>query len=464
MIAAVDSTPTPNKVPTSRPGPSTSAAEIAVRQFNGKLKSLQVGDRLIRRNPLFFSRTRRLFDRLDSCSLEERIAWTESRLRVVLRRAASASRYGQSIQSDQLGEWPLLDKDAIRDEPDSFTGRGRRLAARASTSGTTGTPLKLLRSLQSVAVEQAAIDRLALAKGVDLATARVAVFRGDDIPESAADLALWTDERRGLRRALASNKLSRETLPAFLTALDEFKPDCLLAYPTVLESLCLLLDEHGLELSIPLTLTSSEVLSPSTRRLAEVVINTDVVDYYGQAERVSFAYSFTADAYTFLPGYGVTELVQVGDDGESELFEIVGTSLWNLAMPLIRYRTGDLIALPRASSSSLREEISYGLRSVAGIAGRSGDFLISPTGGRLVGIDHIPREVDNILRLQFIQEARDFVRILILAKAGFADRDRQQIVANIGRKFPPDLRYSLEVVDSLEGVGHKTPLVIRQID
>ena len=63
--------------------------------------------------------------------------------------------------------------------------------------------------------------------------------------------------------------------------------------------------------------------------------------------------------YRFLPGYSRVELVPFAQEGASTLYEIVGTSLWNLAMPLVRYRTGDLVSLPAAwGAAELRKSRS----------------------------------------------------------------------------------------------------------
>ena len=422
-----------------------------------------VGERLVRRNPLLYPRARALFDRLESSPLAERRQYTDRRLRVVLA-AAAATRYGRSVGAGtELRRWPLLAKAAVHEDPGAFTRPRALVVAHASTSGTTGAPLRLPRSASSIAVQQAAIDRLARDRGIDLATARVAVLRGDDVGRPGSGLPCWKDVARGRRRIFSSNDLGPETVGAFGDALEEFAPSALLAYPTVLESLCNLLDREGRRLTIPLTLTSSEVLPSAARHLAEATLATEVVDYYGQAERVTFAYSFRDGEYLFLPGYGFTELLPAGGDGGDVLYEIVGTSLWNLAMPLVRYRTGDLVRVRTKLEPQELAAISYGLRPIHGVLGRSGDFLISPLGVKLMGIDHIPRDVDNIVRLQFIQERRDFVRILVLAKRAFRADDQRQIATNAERKLPAEMTYSIEVVDTLERtLQDKTPFVIRR--
>jgi phenylacetate-CoA ligase len=444
-----------------RAGLSSLASRTTVKHMALSLKSRPAGDRLVRRNPVYFRQAIRLFDRLEGSSLDERISWSEKRLQIVLRRG-STTGYGRSSGGERLDDWPLLEKSTVRDRPEAFVGGRRALTAHASTSGTTGLPLSLVRSPRSVVVEQAAIDRLVRTKGIELGRARIAVFRGDNVSTPEAGTQIWRDDLGGRRRVFSSNHLSPQTVDVFADALEEFDPACLLAYPTVLESLTRLLERRERDVTIPVTLTSSEMLSTAARRIAETVLHTQVIDYYGQAERVSFAYSFAPEVYTFLPGYGITELVRVRGDEQSDLFEIVGTSLWNLAMPLIRYRTGDIVALPKNAPPSLLDEVCYGTRSVSGIEGRSDDFLVSASGGRLVGIDHIPRDVDHVLRLQVVQEDVDHVRVLVLAAPRFGDADRQQIETNLLQKIPPTMRYSVEVVESLERRGGKTPLVIRR--
>ena len=97
-----------------------------------------------------------------------------------------------------------------------------------------------------------------------------------------------------------------------------------------------------------------------------------IADYYGQSERVAFAYAFAPREYRFLPGYSHVEFVPYDSKllpagGHDRLYEIVGTTFWNSLMPLVRYRTGDLIRLPAAWGIAELQELALGLRSFRGI-------------------------------------------------------------------------------------------------
>src|SRR5262249_18972060 len=160
-------------------------------------------------------------------------------------------------------------------------------------------------------------------------------------------------------------------------------PQVLFAYPTVLESLCTLMLAHGHTLPIPLTVCGSEVLTRETCELARRALGTRVISYYGQAERVAWADGDPENGYRFLPSYGVVELrfVETHDDGD--IYDVIGTGLWNHAMPLVRYLTGDRIRLRPGSSAGAVEE---GRESFPEILGRSGDYILAPSGARLLGI------------------------------------------------------------------------------
>lgn len=442
------------------------ATRIATVQ---QLKRHVVGEHFVRRNPWYYGRARRLLAETDDADFETRRARSRAQLARTLR-AAQGAEYGyQTRGGGELQNWPLLTKETLRDNLGAFLTRPDWFSAPASTGGTTGIPLKLVRSLEGIVFEQACQDRLIEKLGADPRFSRVAVLRGDNIKDPD-DLSPphWLYTNGGRCMVLSSNVLMRETLNDYVDALQAFAPKLLCAYPTSLESLCRLLQASGRTLTVPCVLTSSEVLKPEAWQLARETLGCAVADYYGQAERVSFAYAFAPRDYRFVPAYAHVELIpfkseSLADAGRGEIYEIVGTSYWNDLMPLVRYRTGDLLRLPPEWGEREREELALGLRSFAGVLGREQEILVCPTGVRLTGIDHIPRDVKHILRIQVIQESLDDVRILVLPAPGYSERDRAQLMHNARAKVPRTMRLSIETAQWLERTPRgKTPLVIHR--
>jgi phenylacetate-CoA ligase len=427
-----------------------------------RIKSLSFSLPLIRRNPLVYGRVRRLLEAFESWPPERQRQWREERLRRMLAAAANTA-YGRRIGSPAaLQDWPILRKEPIREAPEDFVSGRHRLTVPASTSGTTGTPLRLRRSLVSIVFEQAVIDRLMSLAGVDPRRARVAVLRGDDIkPPDDRSPPFWRFVGSN-QLVFSSHHLNRDTLEHFTTAARKFRPDVLFAYPSALESLCTLMLGRGMEVPIPLTLCGSEVLTPATTEAAHIALRTRVVGYYGQAERVAWADGDTTHGFRFLPSYSVNELRIVESTDDADVYELIGTSLWNEAMPLVRYDTGDRFLLAKGSDPVA---VAEGRAPLLSIVGRQGDYLVSPEGARLMGINHIPRGVPRLLRAQFVQESPERVRVLVIPSGGFDDESRRTLLEHAAKKLPSSMRISIEVTDQLvRNASGKTPLVVRAFE
>lgn len=429
-----------------------------------KLKLLKVGDAAIRRNPLFYADAQRELTKLESADASARREWTNARLSKVLW-AASRSLYGRSMRGrKELSAWPLLTKARVQSVPDAFRSGSRVFTVRASTGGTSGAPLRLVRSLRAVVFEQVCIDRMMEKLGANPRSARCAVLRTDAIKDpNDFTPPYWINAGGGDRIVFSASHLNAATVGSYAQALREFRPDCLLGYPTSLEALCTLLGRAGESVSVPRVLCSSEMLHPRVWEAATRTLGCALLDYYGQAERVAFAYAAVPGEYRFLPGYAHVELQQVGTDDGQNLFEIVGTSLWNLAMPLVRYRTGDLIRLPTEWGVRELEEVTLGLRAFPGVQGRDSDILVTPEGVKVTGISHFQRDVGHIVRIQVIQESLSRVRILVLAGAGYSNRDSERLLQNARSKLPATMDIEIDSVAPLERTAlGKTPFVIHR--
>lgn len=429
-----------------------------------KLKLLQVGDAAVRRNPLFYADAQRQIERLERAGFTERRRWTFTRLGEVLW-PASRTGYGRMVRGGgDIASWPLLAKQQVRAAPAAFTGGSRLFSVKASTGGTSGSPLRIVRSLRSIAVEQVCIDRMMQKVGIEARSARCAVLRTESVKDpNDFKPPYWVYAGGGSRIVLSSGHLNAATVDYYVRALEEFKPDCLLGYPTSLEALCVLLERSGRRIHIPAVLCSSEILHQRVWDAARDRLNCRVLDYYGQAERVAFAYATEPGACRFLPGYAHVEFEPAGRDGEHDLYEIVGTPLWNESMALIRYRTGDLIRVPCAWGERELQELSFGLRTFSGVLGRDSDILVTPEGGRVTGISHFQRDVANVVRIQVIQESAARVLILVLPEEEYSERDRERLLHNVREKLPNSMQVEIRAVTALEHtVRGKTPFVIHR--
>ena len=404
------------------------------------VKNIPLADRLIRRNPLFYRVFRRLLQQTERATLQERRAMAQQLLDRGRAWAARLPGYAQSDFSRPMAEQPVLAKEVLLNRADDFQSHGWFPVAHASTGGTTGIPLQLVRSLKSLVMEQAMIDHLAAKAEVDLTRARVAVLRGDAIKDpNDARPPFWRPA--GPRRLVfSSNHLNAENFPAFARALQQFRPDVLLAYPSSLELLTGFAEEHDSPIRFKLVITSSETLRPDTRCRVRRCFGAALVDYYGMAERVCAAYAFEDGQYRFIFPYGFTELIE-SDPGR---YRIVGTSLWNARQPLWRYDTDDIALLPKGASAAQIERVTLGIDTFPGIEGRGSDFLLLADGSRIWTLSQV-YDVMGAASVQLMQESLDTAVLIVVPNAKFSERTLEALRHNFYLKAPSSIKLRLDV-------------------
>ena len=102
------------------------------------------------------------------------------------------------------------------------------------------------------------------------------------------------------------------------------------------------LERRGVKLSCQGISSTYELLTPSVKRYLEKIFNCRVFDSYGCSEFGSIAFACEHGAKHVFENAVFVEIVDKGRYLDPEVGQIVVTSLENPAMPLIRYRTGDL--------------------------------------------------------------------------------------------------------------------------
>lgn len=350
---------------------------------------------------------------------------------------------------DDLPKLPFLTKEIVRTEADSLLPEdlGRFGVYRSKTSGTTGTPLKLVRDLASISTEYAFIWRVWRSFGLDLSDKR-AVMRGDFVAPPDQDAPpFWRVNSAARQLMMSMLHLSPATAGQYLEALRSFGTRAFEIFPTGGDYLAGLAREVGEEVHFDFVLTSSEPIPPDMRERIETTFSCEVIDYYGQAERVSFAMECPEHSGLHVaPEYGVTEFVEPDGDTPEGTLEIVGTPFINYAMPLVRYRTGDL-------TRPITDECPCGRKMplIAPIETRVGGNVLLPD-GRCVSYLALTRvfgPLANIRRSQVIQDRRDHIHVKIVPGSQFSGDDAESIRGGIKAVLSSDIAVDVELLNDI---------------
>ena len=308
---------------------------------------------------------------------------------------------------DDIKDLPFLDKQTIRDHFAEFIPLNFRksLLFKKVTSGTMGSPLSILMDREVIQGEHAFIARQYRWAGCPDGC-RIASFRGDIIvPVEQIRPAYWRYNRCSRELLFSSYHLSDDTIDKYLGRLNKFDPELIYAYPSFIFLLARYAKKNSVNISLPSLrgiVTSSETLFEYQKKLIEEVFPTRVFNWYGLSERVIFIGTCEYGGHHVFPDYGITEFIPLPEFEKQGLFELVGTSFINKVMPLIRYRTGDMVTLISEPC-----ECGRSFSRVRSILGRSNDAIVTPEGRIIVMVDDVFKDIENIKLAQIVQKKID---------------------------------------------------------
>ncbi len=374
--------------------------------------------------------------------------WQEERLAYVLHRAATRVPYyreqwaarrrcGDQASWEYLENWPILEKEFLRENPRAFVADDcdvRKMFCE-HTSGTTGKPLNLWWSMETVR------------KLYALSEARIRYWNGvsrhDRWGMIGGQLVTPVNQRRppfwvwnqGLNQLyMSSYHLAPDLIPAYLDAISRYRLTNLYAYTSSLYALALGVRESGRrELRMDVAITNAEPVQDYQRAAIAEAFNCRVCETYGMAEIVAMASECTAGRLHLWPEVGWIEVIQDGllvpHDASGEL---VCTGLLNADMPLIRYRVGDRGCL--AGSSGVCQ-CGRALPVIGSVDGRSDDVLYSLDGRRIGRLDPLFKGDIPIHEAQIIQEALECVRVRYVPTRNFRPEHERIITQRLQERM-----------------------------
>jgi phenylacetate-CoA ligase len=332
---------------------------------------------------------------------------------------------------------PLLTKDVVRSQgADLMTEREpRRGWLHGHTSGTTGSPLGLWYDRDACRVNNA-VDRqhkiwagMGDSDWIGFLLGRVIV------PISSSTPPLWRVNRVHRQVWFSSFHLAERYLDQYVAEIERRGLRFLEGYPSTLYVLAKYLLDRGRTLPLRAVISSSETLHALQREAIEAAFECRLFDFYALAERVIFAGQCEAGAGKHLAeGYGLTEIVD--EDGvpvpHGESGYLVGTSLFNTATPMIRYRTGDVSAFVTEPCPCGRT-----LRRIRDVSTKAEDIVVTPDGRQISPsvLTHPFKPLDRIVASQIVQERVDRLLIKLVAGDDFPVEQEQALVASLRERL-----------------------------
>ena len=420
------------------------------------LYNLKKLPKLILRRSYLFNKSMTEIVRFNKLDPEGQRARQLELLEHILSSASHVEYYKPFLNNSNLKDNPVgllktlpyLEKDKVRLNPRSFIIK-HALSVPAHTSGTTGTPLKLRRDLPSISREAAGFFSWFQKAGrtpEDL----LIELRGDlVVPATRTTPPFGIRDYVFNRYVLSSYHLSDKNIPWYIELIKTTKAKFIYAYPS---SAFLIADflrrTNRTPLKLKAVFLASETVFQHQKNIIDKFLGP-VYAHYGNAERCCWMTSCSAGNYHEDINYAFTEYAPL----ENGMYEIIATGFINQSMPLLRYRTGDIAVEP----FGLHERCECGKTGPGckDIIGRQDDLFITPDGKKVGRLDHVFKNVNNIIAAQIIQLSTEKTEIRIIKTDGFskADEDniRDNLVSRIGNGVSIEFNYVKQIPRTSNG-------------
>jgi phenylacetate-CoA ligase len=325
------------------------------------------------------------------------------------------SYYKQFKGFSSLDDFPFLTKDIIRKEMKNMLSDdiNQRKWYFTTSGGSTGVPIKFVQDLEYSQLTRWAVYESKSWAGYHPGD-RLLKLWGSSSENSAykrfkTKVALWL-----LNTVfLDTFELSEQKIIEYIQIIKDFKPKLIVGYASSLYEI----SKYSFERLKPLEnigaiVSSAGTLYPQMRQSIESTFGCKVYNRYGSREvGIIAAEDGTDKGLKLLP---TTQVEIIREDGtqcaEGEIGEIAITSLANYAMPLIRYKIGDL------GSYRIHEGIFY----LEKVAGRVVELFKTKKGKLIDGeyFTHLLYFQDWVKKFRFRQVDYDYIIVEVVTLSG----------------------------------------------
>ncbi len=384
--------------------------------------------------------------------------WVLERLRFVVRCAALETEYYRELferinfdpQSafdfDDFAKLPILEREDIH-------AAGKKLISRAvkqehlqkdATGGSTGTPTEIWLGAEERGWKESGVDFSMERVGVKVG-AKTAYFWGHHLDPNAADN--WRDRLKNFAeniRYFDCFRLSPETFLKYHAEFESWKPDCIVAYATALGHFAEFLQENKTRpVNYPRIcfVTGAEKLLPEHRRVIEEVFGKPVHERYGGRDFGGAAIQINPTANLDYEIDWAWALIEPETDSDTS--PILVTKLHADAMPLIRYRVGDVGKFP------VNAKAGHPTFHLNEVVGRELDRIWLPDGRWIMGAElpHLLKSM-AVREFMFVQSEDYSVKLQIVPKDDFDESHRREILRTVAANLE-NLTVDVETVEAI---------------
>lgn len=314
---------------------------------------------------------------------------------------------------------------------------GKTVVSKKTTGGSTGQAVTVLKNPDALARERAATWRGYEWAGVGVGDRQGRLWGVPIVPKSR--FSSYLVDLIANRKRFSAFNVTEERLAGYYEALVKFRPAYLYGYVSMIAELAAYVRKTARPrfLGLRAVITTSEVLTPESRALIEGAFDCRVFNEYGCGEVGSIAHECDHGNMHVMSDNLIVEL-DTTEQWQEGVGEILVTDLHNYAMPLIRYKVGDLGTLCNEPCPCGRS-----LHRIEKVHGRAYDFIVDSKGAKhhpeliLYIFEEIKQRGGGIAQFQAVQTDYDRLDITIVPSASYSKDAETHITTKIRANINP---------------------------
>lgn len=346
-------------------------------------------------------------------------------------------------------QFDFIDKDIIANNLESFLADDidKEKYILGTTGGTGGNPLKMYIPKNRYIVELGTMHNLWESVGFD-----------HHIRASIRNKKLDNDVNYIINPVTKEIifdgfRLNDEYFHTIYKTISQFKVHYIHAYPSTAYEFSRFMVKNKLDTSfVKSFLSGSENVYDYQKKFIREKAKIGFYNWYGHSEKLVLAgYCKHSDLYHVEPTYGYFELID--ENGKvittpGQTGEIVGTTLHNNGMPMIRYKTDDYAEYVGDYCEYCQRHVPL----IKNIKGRWNGSKIYGADGSAVTTTALNFHDDLYLYLaglQYVQKEKGKLEVLIIKDDGFREEHDLQLKEYYKSKFSDDTLITIKYVDKL---------------
>ena len=363
---------------------------------------------------------------------------------------------------EDIEKLPFLDKSIVRENTDKLISNEfdkKDLIVKA-TSGSTGMPLGLYMNKETTLKEWAFVVHIWEQIGYNKSSKRIIMRELDD---KTRGNCYFDPIKQELRIDVSS--MTDENMEIYCKAIEKYKPEFVHGYPSATILLCQYINKRGfLNHQFKGVLPSSEGMSLDEVNFVKDTLKCPVLSFYGHTERLVMAGQCKeSESYHVEPLYGYCELIDQNGDVIHEkgiTGEIVATGFCNTAMPLIRYKTGDL-----AQWGEECQKCGKHYKVLEKLEGRTTEYLVGMDNTKIPLTSFSYSFYQQHLKaFQFYQEEIGKVTVRCIFENNVTDEDKEYVLNSLTQDSKNKIEFKLESWKELSRkTSGKRELIIQKL-